>query len=138
MRPFGVFAQNTPAVPPVTVQLSDFTVYQSATLGTATPTYSIVNTGAVASQAGTLENWLTSGTASNYEVRATVTSGTLTSGTSGSWLSCGTTRTWTKSNGAQDNSVLTCVMTVEIRLASTGVVQDSATITLSAESDNLN
>ena len=34
----------------------------------------------------TLATWLTVGTASNYECRATLNSGTLTSGTTGSWL----------------------------------------------------
>ena len=120
------------------VSLTDQSISDSAA-GTATAGYTINSNGRVQDQASTLESWLLgSGTNSNYEVRATVDSGTLTSGTTGSWLNCGTSRSWSKSNSAMNNSVVTCVLTIEIRLASSGVVQDSATVTLSAESDNFN
>jgi len=43
--------------------------------------------------------WLVPGTnAADYEVLATLVSGTLSSGTTGSWLGLGTTRTWDVSN----------------------------------------
>lgn len=118
------------------VLITDRTVSKSSH-GTTTAGYSIVNDGLAKNADGTvLEAWLngTGGSVSNYEVRATVTYGALSSGTSGSWLACSSTRSWTLSNSAADNSTVTAVMLVEIRLASSGVVQDSATITLNAES----
>lgn len=125
--------------PAVSISLSDQSVFDSSPT-TAVASYTINSTGTVTDHdSNVLESWLLGGgTASNYEVRATVVSGTLTSGTTGSWLSCGTTRTWAISNGARDNSTVTCVLTVQIRLASTGIVQDSATVTLSAESFSFN
>lgn len=105
--------------------------------GAATASYVVANNGTVQNHAAAvLETWLngSGGSVGNYEVRATVTSGSVTSGTTGSWLSCSTSRTWSVLNSAADNSTLTAVMTVEIRLASSGVVQDSATITLEATS----
>jgi hypothetical protein len=123
-----------------TVQISDQSIYR-ASLGTTTASYSIANDGNVKKNTSTiLEAWLqgSGGAVSDYEVRATVTSGSLTSGTTGSWLNCSTTRTWTLVNDAGDNSTITAVFTVEIRLAAApNTVLDSATITLSAESDNL-
>jgi hypothetical protein len=129
---FGAFA------PPVSISLSDQNIFNGA-VGTATANYQINSDGSVKDQdSGILESWLLGGgTSSNYEVRMTVVSGSLISGTTGSWLNCGTTRTWSLTNSAQNNSTSTCVMTVEIRLASSGVVQDTATVTLSAESDNI-
>ena len=124
---------------PVSISLSDRAVFDSSAT-TAVASYAIGSDGQVRDHDGNiLESWLLGGgTASNYEVRATVSSGTLSSGTTGSWLSCGTTRTWSISNSARDNSTVTSVLTIQIRLASTGVVQDSATVTLSAESSNFN
>lgn len=66
----------------------------------------------------------------NYECRATLNSGSLGSGTTGSWLALSSTRTWavaTSSPGTQSAN-----LTIEIRLASTGVVLTSATITLNS------
>jgi hypothetical protein len=105
--------------------------------GTATAGYSIANDGRAKDADGNiLEAWLLGfgGSVSNYEVRATAQSGSLSTGTTGSWFACSTTRSWTLSNSNGDNSRITTVILVEIRLVSTGVVQDSATITLNAES----
>jgi hypothetical protein len=123
--------------PAAVISLSNQEIFNAAA-GTATAIYAINSNGSVQDQdSGTLENWLVgSGTNSNYEVRATLVSGVVTGASTGSWLNCGTTRSWSRSNGAMDNSTLTSVLFVEIRLASSGVVQDSATITLRAESDN--
>lgn len=77
-------------------------------------------------------NWLTGGTPSNYEVQATLVSGTFTSGTTGSWLNLGTTRTWTR--GATVGNFQTVTATFEIRDATSLVVLASANITL--ECDN--
>jgi hypothetical protein len=77
-------------------------------------------------------NWLLIGTNTDYECRATITSGGLTGGDStGAWLSLGTTRMWYVH---ATNTVVTCTLTIEIRRASDGVVLDTATVTLDAES----
>jgi hypothetical protein len=67
---------------------------------------------------------------SDYEVRASIVSGSLTSGTTGSWLALTSNRTWTVSRDTVGTS--TCVFTVEIRKGS-GSTLASATITLEAE-----
>lgn len=78
--------------------------------------------------------WLVSGAASDYEVRATVNSGSLTSGPTGSWESLGTTRTWTLTRASVGTS--SCVLLVEIRRVSDSVVVTSATIDFFAYVDS--
>lgn len=123
------------APPASLISLSNQTVSKGGR-HTATATYVVNSNGTVTNGTSVLEAWLhTGGVASNYEVRATLQSGEpLTTGTMGSWLACSSTRTWTLTNSESDNSTLTTVMLVEIRLASSGVVQASATITLNATS----
>ena len=135
----GAACGNGTTDTPVSISITNQVVTDSSA-STAVASYAIQSTGTVVNHdSAILETWLLGGgTASNYEVRATVSSGSLTTGTTGSWLSCGSTRTWAISNSARDNSTETCVLTIQIRLASTGVVQDSATVTLSAESFNFN
>lgn len=120
------------------VQLHNQTI-GVASFATATASYQIANDGKVRDQSGAiLESWLTSGSASSYEVYATLTSGTLSSGTLTTWLNCGTSRTWSVVNSARDNSVISAVIVVQIRDVATHTVQATATISLSAESDNRN
>lgn len=103
----------------------------------ASATYTLGSDGVVYRQTGSspavaLETWDNqSATVGNYEAKVTVTSGALTSGTTGSWVSLGSSKSWdlSISAGGYDQ----CVFTVEIRLASSGVVLDSATITLTAD-----
>lgn len=74
--------------------------------------------------------WITPQTnMSDYEVRATLSSGNTPTGTLGSWLSLGTTKSWTlqSSSGA-----LSSVILLEIRWTGDNSVQDSATYTLNA------
>ena len=121
-------------IPPTAVTLSNQYI-DKAQRGVATASYTISSDGKVRNQASTiLESWLLNGSASSFEVRATVTSGSLSSGTTGSWLACSSDRTWSVVNSAADNSTISVVMTVEIRDASTLVVADSATITIEATS----
>lgn len=123
----------------VVINITSRTVSKITVGGAATATYTIDNDGTVRNHNLTnLETWLggTGGVASNYEVRATLTSGTTpTSGTLNSWLSCGTDRNWSNSNSAQDGSTVTSTLTVEIREASTGTVKDSASIIINATSE---
>ena len=78
-------------------------------------------------------DWITpiSAAGANYEVRATVNSGSLTSGTTGSWLALSSTRTWTLTQTTVASSA--CELLIEIRNTSTTIVMDSSTVTLQAE-----
>jgi hypothetical protein len=137
----AVVAGSYPGAGTPAVSISDRTIRKIAIGGSATATYQITDDGTVRNHNNTvLESWLNGagGSVANYEVRATVISGPLTSGTTGTWLSCSTTPAWSLTNSAQDNSTDVAVILIEIRLASTGVIQDSATITLQAENDNTN
>jgi len=88
--------------------------------------------GAVSTDVG---DWITPKVnMANYEVRATLSSGTnptVGSDAMNTWLSLATSRNWLN----QRNTVgtLTSVILVEIRRASDSVVMDSATITLSVD-----
>lgn len=80
-------------------------------------------------------DWITPKAAagSNYEVRVSVNSGSLSSGTSDSWLSLGSSRSWGVAVSGGGGTV-SANITIEIRKASSGVVQASTTITISASS----
>jgi hypothetical protein len=65
--------------------------------------------------------WLTNGASSNYEVRATLSSGTLDSGTVGSWVNADTIPNWVASVDA--------VLSVSVRDKFTQTVVDTATFT---------
>lgn len=81
-----------------------------------------------------LETWLVSGAAGDYEVMATLQSGSSpTAGTMGSWLALSSDRTWSLTVGAGTEDHTTFL--VEIRRASDGMILDSATITINV--DNL-
>ena len=117
------------------INITDQNLYFSRPVDTATTGYRLNSSGIVESRAvttyATLETWLTAGTASNYEVRATVTSGTLSSGTTGSWLNLGTAREWTVARATVGTKQ--AIFTVEIRNATTLAVVDAAQVTLEAE-----
>lgn len=106
----------------------------------ATASYTLNSAGgAVVNSTPVSGEWLASGAASGYDVRATLASGTSPSGSAvGSWLNLGTTRAWslTASAGfAGASQVLLCTLTVEIRDASTLAVLDTATISISATAE---
>lgn len=128
----------------VTVAISNQFIWaeDSASPYIAYATYTLSNTGTVlydttpsngngGATSGTLETWLLSGAASDYECRATLTSGSLTTGTTGTWMSLSTSRQWQRDRAAFGSASAT--LTIEIRRASDGVVLDSATITLQAD-----
>lgn len=77
-----------------------------------------------------LFQWKLQGAAGDYEVRATLDSGTLTSGTTGSWLACSTTRTWVRTRTA--NGTSSAQLTIEIRRVSDSVVVGTGVWTLDA------
>jgi hypothetical protein len=94
--------------------------------GTASATYALNSDGS-----RTNGTWLRSGLASNYEARATLTSGTFSSGSgAGAWLSLGTSRSWTVT---ATGTLKSATFTLEIRIAGGGATLDTATITIDAD-----
>ena len=132
----AVAAMYGTSAPSATVTLDNH-VIELENYGSVTVSYGVNNNRSVTDSDSTLENWLSSGgTVGNYEVMATKTSGTSPSGSNlNNWLSLSTSRAWSLTNSNGDNSTRTCVLSVSIRLASSGVVQDTATITLRATSN---
>lgn len=108
----------------------------------ASATYRLLNTGVAQEiEQGVTTNipseWLLGGSASDFEVRATLSSGTAPSGGDvlGSYLNLGTSRSWTQSLALASGvtGTRTCVLLVEIRPAGGGSVLDSASITITAQ-----
>lgn len=106
--------------------------------GSQTVSYRLNSTGAV--QRGrngtynTLETWLLSGSASDYEARVTETGGAgLTGGSAtNTWLGLGTTREWELTETSSGASAVT-YFDVEIRLAAPpNTVLDTASIEATA------
>lgn len=67
----------------------------------------------------------------NYEVKATIVSGSVSSGTTGSWLALSSDRTWTRSRVTTGTDTL--VLTIEIRRTGTTTVLATCTRTLVAD-----
>lgn len=118
------------------VSISNLTVSASGS-PTQTATYTLESDGDVITTTtdfGSFDqgDWITPKAAapSDYQVRATVTSGDLSSGTAGSWLALTSNRSWSRSRATEGSD--TCVLTIEIRKG-TGSVLATATITLYAE-----
>lgn len=105
----------------------------------ATSGYQLTSAGAeqeiVNGPATTFNTWLLSGAASDYEVMATLNSGTLASGTTGSWLSLGSTRAWTVQRTSNTAGTNSASLTIQIRTAVGGTLLDTAAVTLNATVD---
>ena len=81
---------------------------------------------------GTIVNWFNPdgpGVATPYEIRFAPSSGSVSSGTVNTWLAF--PQTWTRTRVL--NGISEVTGTLEIRLASSGVVQATTTLTLTAE-----
>jgi hypothetical protein len=120
--------------PPAIVRSEGRAVYHLKADGTSTGTwYQDAGDGVNTNISTAFTNWLTTGSASAAEVRATVVSGAVSSSdATGVWLNLGTNRSWganTRVNASGGNSDL-CVLTIEIRNATTLVVLDTATVTI--------
>lgn len=76
-------------------------------------------------------DWLISGSAGDYEVRATLNSGTLTTGTTGSFQVLSTTRAWTVQRTIV--GIGSANLTIEIRRVGTTTILASASVILTAE-----
>lgn len=84
-----------------------------------------------------IETWLDSGVNSDYEVRATLASGDTPTGTLNTWQACTSDRSWLVSATGGGGVSTTCTLTIELRdAASPNTVRDSASISLTATSNN--
>jgi hypothetical protein len=116
------------------ISLTNQSLYTaSGGLTPTTTTYEIRTTGAAYDGTGFfLEDVvLPSISTSNYEVRATMISGTTPSGTFGSWLRLNALRQWSLT--ATAGTYRTCTFTIEIRPFGGSTAIDSATIELTAD-----
>lgn len=119
------------------VALSDRTVYDVG--DGATAKYKVDADGNVYTQRLVLDaatyqevvgEWMLSGAAADYEVRATVLSGTVSGFATGSWLGCGTDREWTKNRAVVGTTE--AQIRVELKLAADTAILASAIVTLKA------
>jgi hypothetical protein len=104
----------------------------------STATFRLTSGGVIQQVTGfgtsSLGNWIDdTSQAGNYEVRATLVSGTLSSGTTGSYLALTSNRSWSVSRSSP--GVKSCTFTIEIRKIGTADVLDSATVNLEAAVD---
>lgn len=119
--------------PTVTINNGTVSNFQVGASSTASITFNSNGTVSSVGNAGTYTtDWIdpTSAAPDDYEIRATISSGTMTSGTFGSWLALTSNRTWSKTQftvGSSSAQVL-----FEIRKGS-GSVLDSGTITFNVE-----
>ena len=126
---------STAEDPAPTITVNDGLVsdIQVGTNSTASITFNSNGTvSSVGNVATYTTDWIdpTSAAPDDYEIRATISSGTMTSGTFGSWLALTSNRTWSKTQftvGSSSAQVL-----FEIRKGS-GSVLDSGTITFNVE-----
>lgn len=121
----------------VNVNNLSVTAFNTGSVGIAS--YQLTNAGSILATLGTntpqvvAGGWIQPQTNMGlYSARMTINSGSSTSGTFGSWLNLATTRVWTLNGGSGG---VDATWTVEIRLDSSGVVQDSAVLTVHAERD---
>lgn len=119
------------------IQLSGVAVSSTGN-GSQTATYTLESDGDVISATtpgGSVDegDWIDpkASAPSDYEVQATLNSGTLTSGTTGSWLALSSNRSWTLTR-AVVGAATQVDLTIEIRRGS-GAVLASANVTLDAE-----
>lgn len=75
--------------------------------------------------------WLQSGTNTDFEVYATLVSGSI-SGTTGAWLSLGTTRDWSVVDGSSDGTSQEATVDLTIRDVATSTTRAYATFYLTA------
>lgn len=121
----------------LTVTLTNGNFYASGLSGTINASWGINGVDVWRSINGssvTLYAWLQGGSASDYQIRWTTTSGAVTSAVSaatGTWLECTSNPTWGVQRTTNGSSNATG--SVDIRLKSTSAVVASATITLQAE-----
>lgn len=103
-----------------TISLSNVSA-SSIGSGVQTASYELTNAGDVRETEGGATNdvgdWIApKDSFANYEVRATLNTGSVDSGTTGSWLNLGTTRTWSVTDAtAGAGGTKDADLTIEIR-----------------------
>lgn len=123
----------------VAVSITDANAVKAAVSGSTYAGYQVASSGVINKREGSAttfyETWLVTGSASDYEVRATLAGGTSPSGSAlGTWLGCGATRDWGLTDVVADASPVTCDLTIEFRLAGgSGLVLDTANAYLESE-----
>jgi hypothetical protein len=101
--------------------------------------YRISSTGVEQSYTGTgvpystIDTWLLSGAAADYECRLTWTGDTPGGSAISTWLACSTTRSWTIIDTTTVGGGLSGSGTIEIRSVATSQVMASASLSLSAD-----
>ena len=120
------------------ISLSGLTISAIGSGGAQTATYTLESDGDVMSattDGGSVDagDWIDpkANAPSDYEVQATLVSGTLSTGTTGSWLALSSNRSWTLQR-VTVGAATQVTLTIEIRKGS-GAVLASATVTLDAE-----
>lgn len=120
-----------------TITISDVTVSASNGGAGANASYELQTDGDISQSingsASNIGEWVVprSAAGGNFEVFATLNSGTLSTGTTGSWLDLGSDRSWGVSQAIVGTK--TAVIGLEIRRVGTTTVLDSCTVTLEAE-----
>lgn len=116
--------------------LTNQTISRLAAGAPQTATYSVQNDGKVRDHSSNVvETWLESwGSAADYDVRATLQTGTSPSGAAlATWLNLGTSRSWSLTDNDTDPEIeVTCQLLIEIGLSGAGSAIDSATVTITA------
>jgi hypothetical protein len=119
-----------------TVSLSNLTVTSSG-VGTQTAQYLLEFDGDIISSTadfGSVDegDWITPKAAApgDYQVLATVVSGSVSTGTTGTWQALSSNRAWTRAQSIE--GISSVVLTIQIRKG-TGSVLTTATIELTAE-----
>lgn len=79
--------------------------------------------------------WLLSGSAADWDIRATLLSGALTSGVTGTWLNGGSGGSWTVQRTSNIVGVNSASLLIEVRPAGGGATVDSGTFDLTATVD---
>jgi hypothetical protein len=130
-------ASGKPAPPPNTISISnetisDFRLFPDSALAE----YQLQSDGDIVRTISTAQadigDWLSpKNNFGFYEARATVLGGDTPNGSLNTWNALSSTNAWSFFE-TEGNSTKSCDLLVEIRFAQTGVVLDSATISLSA------
>jgi hypothetical protein len=126
-----------PAPPPNTIAIGDESIFDFQFFPSqALAEYQLQNDGdivrTVSNGQADIGDWLSP--KSNfglYEARATLLSGDTPSGTLNTWLPLSGTRAWSVFE-TEENGQKSCDLLIEIRFTQTGVILDSATISLTA------
>jgi hypothetical protein len=120
------------------VNFVDQTIYAFALSGTAVAAYQVNSNGSdyqtVNASTTVLTQWVTPAyVGGNYEVYATLTSGTLSSGTVLTWLPTSGNPTWQRVAAGASPNYQFANLTMQVRAVGTTTVLDTWNISLTAE-----